>query len=217
MARVLVQNRMNLALPLLPDVLKQTGVATRKLARHPDVLCVLSPGGRYDQLYLSNYALTKCGRVFRLPGVGDMFFTGQRDYSMRIWVDPEKLSSRNLSRRRGQTIREHNAQVASGQIGQPRSPPGQETQITWTRSGRLKDPEQFEEHRRPHHAPTAALSASRTSPGSSWEPRNEDVKLPARRQALAGGDLLPISRANALEIAERLHAKLEDLKEFPRT
>src|SRR5207237_4164330 len=99
MAQVLVQNRVNLALPLLPEVIKATGVNTIK--RSPDILLGLainSPDGRYDQLYLSNYALMQVkDELARLPGVGDVFLFGQRDYSMRIWVDPARLATRRLS------------------------------------------------------------------------------------------------------------------------
>src|SRR6201997_2662213 len=94
-AQVLVQNRINLALPLLPDVVKQAGVTTRK--RNPDILMVIaiySPKGRYDQLYLSNYTTIKIrDELSRVEGVGDCQQFGQMDYSMRIWVDPEKMGS----------------------------------------------------------------------------------------------------------------------------
>ena len=104
MAQVLVQNRVNLAVPLLPDVIKQTGVTTLK--RSPDILMGLainSPNGRYDQLYLSNYALMQIkDELARVPGVGDVFLFGQRDYSMRIWVDPGQAGRpRPVRRRRG--------------------------------------------------------------------------------------------------------------------
>jgi multidrug efflux pump len=99
MAQVLVQNRVNLAIPSLPDVIKQTGVTTRK--RSPDILMGLaltSPDGRYDALYLSNFAVLQVkDELSRVPGVGDIFVFGQRDYSMRIWVDPNRLLSRNLT------------------------------------------------------------------------------------------------------------------------
>src|SRR6516165_2051922 len=98
-AQVLVQNRVNLAVPQLPDVIKQTGVTTRK--RTPDILMGIamnSPDGRYDQLYLSNFALMQVkDELARVPGVGDVFLFGQRDYSMRIWVNPDKLATRGLA------------------------------------------------------------------------------------------------------------------------
>src|ERR671939_771167 len=89
-AQVLVQNRVNLALPQLPDVVKQAGVTTRK--RTPDILMVVgvySPHGRYDQLYLSNYATIKLkDELARVDGVGDVQQFGQQDYSLRVWLDP---------------------------------------------------------------------------------------------------------------------------------
>src|SRR5438874_4557866 len=98
-AQVLVQNRINLALPLLPDVVKQAGVTTRK--RNPDILQVIaiySPGGRYDQLFLSNFATIRVAdELKRVDGVGDVNIFGQQDYSLRLWVDPEKLASLNMN------------------------------------------------------------------------------------------------------------------------
>ena len=108
LAQVLVQNRVSLAVPLLPDVIKATGVTTKK--RSPDILLAIGvyspytneyPEGRYDQLYLSNYAYMHLrDELSRLPGVSDVTMFGQRDYSMRIWLDPDKLAQRKPDRRR---------------------------------------------------------------------------------------------------------------------
>src|SRR5438067_3396151 len=115
-AQVLVQNRINLALPLLPDVVKQAGVTTRK--RNPDILLVIgvySPNGRYGQLYLSNYATIKIkDELARVEGVGDVMQFGQQDYSMRLWVDPERLASLNMTASDvANAVREQNMQVAA--------------------------------------------------------------------------------------------------------
>src|SRR6516165_7814432 len=147
MAQVLVQNRVNLAVPQLPDVIKQTGVTTRK--RSPDILmglAIKSPSGRYDQLYLSNFALMQVkDELARLPGVGDVFLFGQRDYSMRIWLDPSRLGSRGLSAADVvRAIREQNAQVATGAIGQEPMRGRHATQVTLSTLGRLDQAEQFE-------------------------------------------------------------------------
>src|SRR6266852_4940667 len=120
-AQVLVQNRINLALPLLPDVVKQAGVTTRK--RNPDILLVVglySPNGRYGQLYLSNYATIKLkDELARVEGVGDVGQFGQQDYSMRLWVDPERLAELNLTAGDvANAVREQNRQVAAGHSGQ---------------------------------------------------------------------------------------------------
>ena len=123
LAQVLVQNRVSLALPLLPDVIKQTGVNVRK--KSPDILLAIalnSPDGQLRPALPEQ--LRRCSSVkdelARLPGVSDVTMLGQRDYSMRIWVDPEKLAARNMTA--GDVvaaIREQNCQVATGQIGQP--------------------------------------------------------------------------------------------------
>src|SRR5262249_8903080 len=139
LAQVLVQNRVNLAIPQLPEVIKQTGVTTRK--RSPDILMGLainSPARRYDQLYLSNLALMQIkDELARVPGVGDVFLFGQRDYSMRIWVDPAELATRNLSATDVvNAISEQNAQVATGALGQEPIPDRQETQVTLSTRGR---------------------------------------------------------------------------------
>ena len=105
MAQVLVQNRVALALPMLPDVVKQVGVTVKK--RSPDLMFIInliSPDGRYDQLYLSNYATIQLrDELARIEGVGDVMVFGQRDYSMRVWLDPDRLTSHgHHGRRRGQ-------------------------------------------------------------------------------------------------------------------
>src|SRR5262249_38240052 len=146
MAQVMVQNRVALAIPMLPDVLKAVGVTTRKKA--PDILLVValtSPNRQYDQLYLSNYALLQLREeLARLPGVGDVNMMGQRDYSMRVWVDPEQLAARNMTAFDViQALREQNVQVATGQLGQQPAPSGQPFQVTLSALGRLTDPEQF--------------------------------------------------------------------------
>src|SRR5271156_2834967 len=120
-AQVLVQNRINLALPLLPDVVKQAGVTTRK--RNPDILMVVaiySPHRRYDLLYLSNFATIRLrDEIARVDGVGDCQQFGQQDYSMRIWVDPEKLAALNMAASDvADALREQNRQVAAGHFGQ---------------------------------------------------------------------------------------------------
>jgi multidrug efflux pump subunit AcrB len=121
-AQVLVQNRVNLALPLLPDVVKQTGVLTRK--RNPDILQVIavySPHGTYDAIYLSNFTTIQIkDEIARVDGVGDCQQFGQQDYSMRIWVDPDQLASRNLTAMDAtNAVSEQNRQVAAGHVGAP--------------------------------------------------------------------------------------------------
>src|SRR5947209_6028698 len=133
MATVMVQNRVNLAIPSLPEVIKQTGVMTRK--RSPDILmglALVSPDGRYDQLYMSNYAVLQIkDELARMHGVGDVFLFGQRDYSMRIWLNPAKMSARGVTTAEVvAAIREQNVQAATGSLGQQPIEDGQATQVT---------------------------------------------------------------------------------------
>ncbi|WP_020468124.1 efflux RND transporter permease subunit [Zavarzinella formosa] len=146
LAQILVQNRVNLALPNLPDVVRATGVTTRK--RSPEILMTVSlnsPDDSYSQLYMSNYAVTRVkDELSRVPGISDVTVFGQRDYAMRIWVNPEKLASRNLSANDVvNALREQNAQIAAGQVGQPPVGDGQQLQITLTALGRLSTVEEF--------------------------------------------------------------------------
>jgi multidrug efflux pump len=218
LAQVLVQNRVNLALPMLPDVLKQTGATTRKMS--PDILMsvnINSPNGRYDQLYLSNYALIHIrDELLRLPGVSDVFLSGQRDYSMRIWVDPEKLAARSLTA--GDVVkalRQQNVQVAAGQIGQQPVRQGQNTQITLTTLGRLKEPEQFENvilRATPDGRITRIRDIGRVVLGA----RSEDVNCKLDGKPSVGLPIFQLPDANALEVADLIHAKMDELaKSFP--
>jgi multidrug efflux pump subunit AcrB len=146
MAQVLVQNRVAMAQPILPDLVTRKGVSVKK--KSPNVLMIVnlfSPDGSRDNLYLSNYATIQLrDELARLPGVGDITYLGQRDYSMRLWLDPKKMSKLNLSASDVvSTIQQQNAQVAAGQIGQPPVPSGQVFQYTMTTLGRLADVDQF--------------------------------------------------------------------------
>ena len=153
MAQVLVQNRVSLALPTLPDIVKTTGVSVKK--RSPSILLVVNlyadvnPETKelaFDQLFVSNYATIQVkDALARLDGVGDVSFFGQQDYSMRVWVDPDKLYSRDMTADDVvNAVREQNQHVAAGQIGQPPIAAGQVTQFPLKVTGRLTDPEQFD-------------------------------------------------------------------------
>ncbi|HEY7307788.1 MAG TPA: multidrug efflux RND transporter permease subunit [Gemmataceae bacterium] len=146
MAQVLVENRVALAQPILPDLVKRRGVTTKK--KSPSVLMIVnlfSKDGSRDNLYLSNYATIQLkDELSRLPGVGDISYLGQRDYSMRIWLDPARMATRNLSASQiSRAIEEQNTQVAAGQIGQPPVSNGQVFQYTMSTMGRLMNPDQF--------------------------------------------------------------------------
>src|SRR4029077_18217530 len=151
-AQVLVQNRVAIALPTLPDVVKAVGVTTKK--RSPDILFVINlysdddpETGKpyYDQLYMSNYATIRLTDVISgIEGVGEARNFTQQDYSMRVWLDPDKLQSRGLTADDViRVLREQNVQVAAGQVGQPPVPAGQDFQYTLNTLGRLTEPKQF--------------------------------------------------------------------------
>jgi multidrug efflux pump subunit AcrB len=145
-SQVLVQNRESLAEPILPDLVKRRGISVKK--KSPNVLMIVnlfSPDGSRDNLYLSNYATVQIrDELSRLPGVGDVTYLGQRDYSMRVWLDPQKLASYNLIPQDVvNAISAQNIQVAAGQIGQPPTPRGQVTQYIITTKGRLENPDEF--------------------------------------------------------------------------
>ena len=127
-AQVLVQNRVAIAEPILPEEVRRGGVTTTKSS--PDLLLVahlLSPDDHYDQAYISNYALLQVRDVLaRLDGVGDISVFGAREYSMRVWLDPEKIAARNMTASDVvQALREQNVQVAAGVIGQAACAAGQ--------------------------------------------------------------------------------------------
>ncbi|ADG12237.1 multidrug efflux RND transporter permease subunit [Caulobacter segnis] len=146
-AQVQVQNRVAQALPKLPQEVQRIGVTTDKAS--PDLTLVvhmISPNNRYDMLYLSNYAqLNVRDRLKRIDGVGDVQTFGAGAYSMRVWLDPEKLAA--LSMTAGDVVRalrEQNVQVAAGQLGAPpNAGSGADFQLSINAPGRLTDEEQF--------------------------------------------------------------------------
>jgi multidrug efflux pump len=212
-AQVLVQNRVNLALPQLPDVVKQTGVTTRK--RNPDILCIVSlvsPDLSRDNLYLSNYGTIQVrDELLRVDGVGDVFIFGGMDYSMRVWVDPEKLAGMNLTAGDvADAVSRENHQVPSGQIGQQPIGPEQQFQYTLSTLGRLRTTKEFDD-----------IILKTTPDGRTV--RIKDVgycELNAKTQdILARTDGLPCTSiavfnlpdSNALDVADRVRDKMKEL------
>lgn len=145
-AQVLVQNRVAIATPRLPQEVQRLGVVTRKTS--PDFLMVVnlvSPGNKLDRGYMSNYALTQIkDRISRLDGVGDVQLFGARDYAMRVWIDPSRAAALDLTA--GEIVaalRSQNVQVAAGTLGQPPYNSGAAYQLSVETQGRLADPQQF--------------------------------------------------------------------------
>ena len=218
MAQVLVQNRVALAEPILPDLVKRRGVPVKK--KSPSILTIVnlfSPDGSRDNLYLSNYATIQIrDEIARLPGVGDITYLGQRDYSMRLWLDPEKMASRNLSASDVMTaVTQQNAQVAAGQIGQPPVPTGQVYQYTMSTKGRLSDVDEF------------ADMILRTDPTGRVVRLRDVASIELGAQAydqtctLDGKPSVALSvyqrpGSNALDTSRLVHEKMDELKaKFP--
>ena len=145
-AQVLVQNRVSTAIPRLPTPVTQLGVTTTKSS--PDFMMVvhlLSPDDSYDQLYVSNYARNRIrDQLLRLDGVGDIIIFGERLYSLRIWLDPDKLAAYGLTPSDVvAAVREQNVQVSGGSLGAQPAPKDSAFQLTVTTQGRFQDPAEF--------------------------------------------------------------------------
>jgi multidrug efflux pump len=224
-AQVLVQNRVAIALPTLPDVVKAVGVTTKK--RSPDILLVINlfsddnpETGRpyYDQLYMSNYATIRLtDMISGIEGVGEARNFTQQDYSMRVWLDPDRLQARDLTADDViKVLREQNVQVAAGQIGQPPVPTGQDFQYTLNTLGRLTDPEQFANivlKTGSNGEITYLRDVSRTELGA--KSLDQLCRLDGRPAVGLGVFLLPGS--NALDTADRVKAKMRELAvRFPK-
>jgi multidrug efflux pump subunit AcrB len=219
MAQVLVQNRVAMALPILPDLVNRKGVTVKK--KSPSVLMIVnlsSPDNSRDNLYLSNYATIQLrDELARLPGVGDITYLGQRDYSMRLWLDPEKLSKLNLSTSDVvAAIQQQNAQVAAGQIGQPPVPTGQVFQYTMTTLGRLVDPEEFADIILKYDDKGRLVrvgDVARIELGA----QGYDQTCTLDGQPSVALSIYQLPGSNALKTANLVRAKMDELKErFPR-
>ncbi len=148
MAQVLVQNRVNLATPVLPAEVKSIGVSVVKSS--PNALLAVnffSPDQSRDQLYLSNYATIRVkDELSQIDGVGSISIIGQRDYSMRVWLDPNRMAALQLTATDIiAALKEQNIQVAAGSLGRPPVPRGEDFQYTLKTLGRLSTPQEFSE------------------------------------------------------------------------
>ncbi len=217
-AQVLVQNRVAIAEPRLPEAVRRLGITTKKSS--PDLMMVIhlvSPDGRYDQTYISNYAsINVRDELARLDGVGDATVFGGRDYSMRVWLNPNRAAAFGMTA--GDIVaalREHNVQVAAGVVGQPPVPTTGAFQLTVNALGRLQDPGQFE-----------AIVVKTSDDGRVVRLRDvARVELGARSYGvngyLDGKPALPIlifqrPGSNALETDAEIQDKMAELaKRFP--
>ncbi|MCY0852610.1 efflux RND transporter permease subunit [Cupriavidus sp. D39] len=147
LAQQLVETRVAQALPRLPEDVQRLGVTTIKSSPTLTmVVHIISPNSRYDLIYLRNYALINVrDRLQRISGAGEVQLKGAGDYSMRIWLDPQKVAQRNMTATDVvNAIREQNVQVAAGQIGAPPAAPGAAVQLNVNAKGRLQSEEDFQ-------------------------------------------------------------------------
>ncbi len=220
MAQVLVQNRVAIAQPKLPQEVQRQGITTKKKSTAIILVVALtSKDDRYDSLFLSNYATLKVkDELSRIYGVGDIQIFGSSNYGMRVWLDPEKLKARNLTTLDVlAAIQEQNIQVAAGQVGAPPAPTDQSFQYTVTTQGRLKDTAEFGE------------IIVKTSPGSDagTGARLTRIKDVARVElggqvydqwcdvsgkAAAGVAVFQLPGANALDVADKVVRAMDKLK-----
>jgi multidrug efflux pump subunit AcrB len=146
MAQVLVQNRVSLALPVIPALVQNEGITVQK--QSPNTLLIVNlfgQGDKNDPVYLSNYAtIFVKDELARVSGVAGISYMGQRDFSLRVWLDPDRLAALGLNPMDVVTaIAQQNIQVTAGQIGQPPVKKGQAFQLTINTKGRLTDPDEF--------------------------------------------------------------------------
>ena len=234
-AQVLVQNRVAVAEAKLPEEVKRIGVTTKK--KSPSILmCVnlVSPDNSKNQLYLSNFAtLNVKDDLARISGVGDVSFLGPRDYSMRVWLDPDKLAARNMTATDVlQAIREQNVQVAAGRIGQPPVLAGAPVpfQLPVNVQGRLSTPEQFADIvvktgtagqlvylRDLVREDVVDEEGEVTEQGIELGAKNYDVNSYLDGQPSVTLAVFQLPGSNALDTAKAIRAKMEELKErgFP--
>ncbi len=211
-ALVMVQNRVTLAMPLLPTQVQNQGITIRK--RTPDMLMIVnfySPDGRYDDVYLSNFATIYIkDELLRVYGVSDVNYMGQRDYSIRAWLDPQKLASRSMTAMDvANAIREQNLDAPAGRIGQPPTSMGQPFQLPLDTLGRLTDPEQFESivvKATPGNAqnPSSSIVRLRDVGRVELGAQNYNQACTLDGQPSVGLSLYQLPGTNALDVANRV-------------
>ncbi|MCS7270072.1 MAG: efflux RND transporter permease subunit [Gemmataceae bacterium] len=227
-AQILVQNRVNLALPVLPELVRRRGVTVKK--KSPSQLMIINlyhtQAGADSQglsrqealLYLSNYATIQLrDELARLEGVGDIAYLGQRDYSMRLWLDPEKLAAKGLTTSDVvAAVESQNTQVAAGQVGQPPAPRGQSFQFPLNAEGRLSSVEQFADMILKADAEGNRLVRLRDVARVELGALNYDQTCTLDGRPSVALSVYQLPGSNALEVARRVRAKMEELRSrFP--
>ncbi|MFG0289276.1 MAG: efflux RND transporter permease subunit [Rhodopirellula sp. JB044] len=213
-ASVLVQNRVAIAEAQLPSEVRAQGITTKKKSTQIlQFIALTSPDGTYDDLFLSNYALTVKDELSRVAGVGEVQVFGAGDYSMRVWLDPPKLKQRGLTTADVvNAISEQNVQVAAGQVGAAPAPEGTSYQLTVSARGRLATTKEFEDIIITTGENGRTL---RVKDVARVELGGKDYTFDSRfdGQASASIGIYQLPDANAMTTAELLRAKMKDLSE----
>jgi len=216
-AETAVQNRVQRALPRLPEEVRQIGVTTVKSSPNLTmVVHLLSPNGRYDDLYLRNYGVLNVkDQLARIPGMGDVQIFGAGDYAMRVWLDPQKVAGRNMTASDVvDAIREQNVQVAAGVIGAAPSKSA-DFQLTVNTQGRLSSVEEFGDiiiKTNDDGALTRLKDVARIEMGSN----SYSLRSLLNNKSAVGIGIFEAPNSNALELSANVRAKMEELKkDFP--
>jgi multidrug efflux pump len=221
LAQMLVQNRVNLAQPVLPDLVKRRGVMVKK--KSPSILMMVnlySPdtGSKRDPVYLSNYATIQLrDELTRLTGVGDVSILGQRDYSMRVWTDPGQMATLGVTASDViRAISEQNVEVAAGQVGQPPVPKGQVFQFSINALGRLSTPEQFAEMVIKFDSAAGRIVRMKDVAKTELGSLSYDQICTFNGHSTVAMSVYQLPGSNALETAGLVRAKMEELRaRFP--
>ena len=218
-AQILVQNRVASALASLPPAVQAQGVTVQKRSTAILLFVTLtSPDGRFDSLYLANYATINLkDELARLPGVGNVNVFGAGQYSMRIWLDPEKLKARSLNAQDVvQSLQQQSQEVAAGQVGMPPAPPDVDFQLTIQLQGRLNSVDQYENvvvKTGDNGEVTRVRDIGRVELGA--QTYSQYFSLDGKQASGVG--IYQSPGANALEVGRAVKAKMEALAQsFPQ-
>ncbi len=215
LAQQVVQNRVNQALPRLPEATRQLGVTTIKSS--PDLTMVvhlLSPNQRYDMLYLRNYAVLNVkDQLAKIPGIASVQLFGSGDYAMRIWLNPQKIAERGMTADEVVgAIRRQNVQVAAGTVGGPPYDEGVDVQLPINAQGRLTDADQFSEIiiKRDNGVVTRLKDVARIEVDAA----EYGLRSLLDNKAAVAIPIFQSPGSNAIEISNRVRATMADLKKF---
>ncbi len=214
-AQQLVQNRVSQAEPRLPDAVRTLGITTIKSS--PDLMMVvhiLSPTNKYDITYLRNYAVLNVkDRLARITGVGDVQLFGSGDYSMRVWLDPQKVAEHGLSASDiVQEIRAQNVQAAAGVVGASPNVPGLSVQMSVNAQGRLGSPEEFGDivvKTAPGGAVTRLRDVARIELGAA----DYSLRSLLNNKSAVAVPVFQAPGSNAIQIADAVRATMEEIKQ----